>query len=171
MTTKTVSESNRPKPTEVQIQQQAYRLYEQRGSEPGHALDDWLKAEGYLAKETKNATGPVPHQWQWHYRTLVRLRDALLNERNEHDQASRIPFERSGDPGDAANEKSEHDTLLAEISHEESKFVEVEAALERIRTGTYGICAVTGQPIGNDRLKALPWTRLCLAAAANAAKV
>lgn len=33
----------------------AYRLYEERGGEAGHELDDWLKAEA-LVKEGKTAS-------------------------------------------------------------------------------------------------------------------
>jgi RNA polymerase-binding protein DksA len=40
--------------------------------------------------------------------------------------------------------------------------VEIDAALQRIEDGTYGICEVCGKPIGADRLSALPWTRLCI---------
>jgi hypothetical protein len=32
-------------PTEQQIRQRAYELYEQRGRPDGHDLDDWLQAE------------------------------------------------------------------------------------------------------------------------------
>jgi RNA polymerase-binding protein DksA len=39
---------------------------------------------------------------------------------------------------------------------------EIEAALQRIEDGTYGICEVCGKPIGADRLSAIPWTRLCI---------
>ncbi|MBI4597727.1 MAG: DUF2934 domain-containing protein [Candidatus Omnitrophica bacterium] len=36
----------------------AYELYEQRGREEGHALDDWLKAEG-LVKQRRRHTNPI----------------------------------------------------------------------------------------------------------------
>lgn len=39
---------------------------------------------------------------------------------------------------------------------------EIDAALRRIDEGTYGICAVCGKPIGAERLRALPWARLCI---------
>jgi RNA polymerase-binding protein DksA len=39
---------------------------------------------------------------------------------------------------------------------------EIDAALQRIEDGTYGICEVCGKPIGADRLSAIPWTRLCI---------
>jgi RNA polymerase-binding transcription factor DksA len=48
---------------------------------------------------------------------------------------------------------------------EENSFAEVEAALQRIRNGTYGICEATGKPISLDRLRAIPWTRFCREAA------
>ena len=35
------------------IQRRAYQLFEARGRQPGHELDDWLAAE----RETKNSTG------------------------------------------------------------------------------------------------------------------
>jgi RNA polymerase-binding protein DksA len=39
---------------------------------------------------------------------------------------------------------------------------EIDAALQRIEDGTYGICGVCGKPIGAERLSAIPWTRLCI---------
>jgi DnaK suppressor protein len=39
---------------------------------------------------------------------------------------------------------------------------EIDAALQRIEDGTYGICEACGQPIGAERLSAIPWTRLCI---------
>lgn len=39
---------------------------------------------------------------------------------------------------------------------------EVEAALRRIDEGTYGTCLACGGPIGAERLRALPWARLCI---------
>jgi RNA polymerase-binding transcription factor DksA len=37
----------------------------------------------------------------------------------------------------------------------------IEAALDRIARGTYGICARCGDPIGDDRLDVLPQTPVC----------
>jgi RNA polymerase-binding transcription factor DksA len=38
----------------------------------------------------------------------------------------------------------------------------VDAALERVRLGSYGVCARCGQPIGVDRLRARPAAELCI---------
>ena len=35
------------------INQRAYELYEQRGRDDGHALDDWLTAESEVTRSTK----------------------------------------------------------------------------------------------------------------------
>jgi Protein of unknown function (DUF2934) len=35
------------------IEQRAYELYEARGSEPGHELEDWTKAEAEILHQTK----------------------------------------------------------------------------------------------------------------------
>lgn len=39
---------------------------------------------------------------------------------------------------------------------------EIDAALQRLDDGTYGTCEICGKPIGSDRLRALPWARLCI---------
>jgi RNA polymerase-binding protein DksA len=44
----------------------------------------------------------------------------------------------------------------------EHLLAEIEAALDRIERGTYGICVVCGRPIGTERLEALPYATLCI---------
>ena len=39
-----------------QIEQNAYYLYEQRGYQPGHELEDWLKAEKQLMSAGDDAS-------------------------------------------------------------------------------------------------------------------
>jgi RNA polymerase-binding transcription factor DksA len=41
--------------------------------------------------------------------------------------------------------------------------VDIEAALKKIEEGSYGVCEVCGEPIGAQRLSAIPWARLCIA--------
>jgi DnaK suppressor protein len=57
-------------------------------------------------------------------------------------------FDRELDEG---LEESARDTLA-----------EIDAALQRIEDGTYGICENCGKPIAPERLMAIPWTRLCI---------
>lgn len=39
---------------------------------------------------------------------------------------------------------------------------EIDAALQRIDDGTYGKCAVCGEPIPEERLVAVPYAQLCV---------
>jgi DnaK suppressor protein len=40
----------------------------------------------------------------------------------------------------------------------------VERALRKMEAGSYGVCELTGEPIGFERLRARPWSRHSLAA-------
>lgn len=42
-----------PEMIQEQIRHLAYELYEQRGREDGHDMDDWLKAESQVAEKAK----------------------------------------------------------------------------------------------------------------------
>jgi RNA polymerase-binding transcription factor DksA len=109
----------------------------------------------------------IPARWLWHYHTLQRLRATLSEARREHRVDASAPLERGGtDSIDTADGATELDTLRAEIALEGAELTEIDAALERLRNGTYGICAVTGAPIESARLRAVPWTRFSAAAAA-----
>ncbi|MBI5691875.1 MAG: TraR/DksA family transcriptional regulator [Verrucomicrobia bacterium] len=109
----------------------------------------------------KPAPNAIPSKWAWHHRTLLRLRKDLLKARDEHEHAARVPHERGGaDLLDVAEDEVELRTLRAEMAQEDTELGEIEAALKRLQKGTYGICEVTGEPIAEARLRALPWTRL-----------
>lgn len=43
------------------------------------------------------------------------------------------------------------------LEKQRDKLKMIEAALERINSGTYGICVATGQPIQKERLEAMPY--------------
>ena len=155
-------------PSEAEIREHAYHVYEQSGRAPGQDLENWLKAETDLMAKWQEATRPTLPNWQWHYRALLQIRDVLRTERTERAKAIRAPLhqgEGGADVVDNANDECAHSMLLAEISLEDAELAEVEAALERIRGGTYGVCEVTGRPIAAARLRAVPWTRRSLASA------
>ena len=114
----------------------------------------------------KSTPAAIPKKWTWHQRTLLRLREEVLDAHQEHDTAARAPHERGGtDVIDIAEDEVELRTLRTELALEESELNEIEAALQRLRKGTYGICEATGESIAVERLRALPWTRFSKAAA------
>jgi RNA polymerase-binding transcription factor DksA len=128
-----------------------------------HAARGEDSAYGWRMKATLTA---IPRKWSWHYGELMLRRDALLRERDEHNAASRETPDRGGvDEIDAANDESEYETLAAEISQEQVELAEIDAALARIRDGSYGVCEASGEQISPERLRALPWTRFSKSAA------
>ncbi len=54
------------------------------------------------------------------------------------------------------------DAALAMLGHEEGEWAAVHEALSRIKDGRYGTCARCDEPIGRERLVAVPYARLCL---------
>jgi RNA polymerase-binding transcription factor DksA len=63
-----------------------------------------------------------------------------------------------GDLGTETYLQELNSTLL---ENEEYLLGEAIAALRRIDEGTFGTCENCGQPIPEERLKAIPWTRYC----------
>ncbi len=108
----------------------------------------------------------IDPRWRWHYQALMRLNGRLLREsERRRREAGASPGDTPKDAADLATEETERGILYAELGMEENAIAEVEAALARIRSGTYGVCETTGRPISADRLRAIPWTRYCREAA------
>ena len=63
------------------------------------------------------------------------------------------------DPADQGSETFEREKDLAILEQLEADLAEIEAALQRLDEGTYGIDEVTGQPIARERLEAYPTAR------------
>jgi len=53
------------------------------------------------------------------------------------------------------------DVSLADIDRHVEEIRDIDAALARIATGSYGICCDCGEPIGIQRLEAYPTARRC----------
>ena len=71
------------------------------------------------------------------------------NADDEHDpEGQTIAYERS--------------QLSAVMSQTRDHLREVEAALDRVAAGTYGICEVCHRPIDPERLDARPTARTCV---------
>jgi len=64
--------------------------------------------------------------------------------------------------GDGTTEAIRRLTDIGVGSSFEERLDRVERALEKLDEGTYGTCERCGNPIGADRLEAIPWTRLCI---------
>ncbi len=102
----------------------------------------------------------IPRKWQEAYDRLARLREEFKRKQDSLALDAEPAQQYSGmHMADAGTDASDRDLALGLISFESGNVHEIDMAIERIRTGTYGICEVTGKPISAQRLKAVPWTR------------
>ena len=110
----------------------------------------------------------VPKKWKKYYNLLVDLLEKY--KRGVSERSSEIlkksVREESGDlsaygqhQADVGTESFERDMAFSMISNDKFIVGEIEAAIERIKNGTYGICEYTGKPIPEDRLLSIPYTR------------
>ena len=77
-------------------------------------------------------------------------------------QASMENNSRQGDMADQASGNNEVHILL-KLKQTDAKILQaIEEALGRIEKGTYGVCRDCGEPIAEARLRAIPWTRVCI---------
>ena len=81
-------------------------------------------------------------------------------------EADALTFDR--EPGDVQfdDESGEGDTLaverdfdLARAAQARQTVEEIDAAMDRIKKGVYGICEYSGEAIPKERLRAIPWAR------------
>lgn len=59
----------------------------------------------------------------------------------------------------------ERGQLVAQLARSRVRVEEIDAALERVGGGTYGVCETCGSPIGAERLEVLPAARQCVSCA------
>lgn len=71
--------------------------------------------------------------------------------------------EETLDVADQAVFSYQKEMLFSQGSEGHSQLALVRVALERLKEGTFGECLHCGNPIGEKRLEALPWTPYCIA--------
>jgi len=62
--------------------------------------------------------------------------------------------------GDAGSDAYDRDFALSVLAKEQDALYEIEQALRRIKTGTYGVCEMSNKKIPQARLEAIPFARL-----------
>ena len=107
-----------------------------------------------------------------HFRSMLleereRVQKAIANLRDDH------PGSLDGEVEEVAATSDNHlgETASATLGREidytlgensEQVLAEIEAALQRIENGTYGVCRKCGREISAERLEAYPWASLCI---------
>jgi len=93
---------------------------------------------------------------------LVRKRDSLRRKLREETSLSVRAHSGSGDIGDAANDGAQRELDSQLVSLESRELAQIGRAIKMIREGRYGLCEVCESRIPIVRLKALPFTPLCI---------
>ncbi len=105
-----------------------------------------------------------------HFRRLLlderaRVQGAIDYLHKEHpgsmeDETQEIPS--NNHPGDVATVTLDREIDYTLEENEERVLKAIDAALERIDKGTFGLCQTCGKPIDPERLEALPHTTQCI---------
>ena len=95
--------------------------------------------------------------------TLLKMREQVLADIESDAEASRSAHKDEGmDAYDLASEERDRDISMILSDRDRRKLQSVDDALARIKARTYGICEECELDIAEERLKALPFTRLCV---------
>ncbi|HUO04828.1 MAG TPA: TraR/DksA family transcriptional regulator [Candidatus Binataceae bacterium] len=100
---------------------------------------------------------------------LIQVREQLLDTKthllNGIDSELRAEREGNKDEGmdtyDLASEERDREINFILSDRERVKLQQIDDALERIEESTYGVCESCGLEIAEERLSAMPFTRLC----------
>jgi len=65
-------------------------------------------------------------------------------------------------PADQGTETFERERDISVLQRVEAQLAEIDAALGRLDGGSYGVCELCGNPVGDGRLEAMPAARYCV---------
>lgn len=96
-------------------------------------------------------------------RRLLHRRDALARSWKEAVASEKeLPEERDPDGVGAGAEGEERQVSGRLSDREQLEIEEIDAALDRLAAGTYGICEHCGRAVGRQRLLAIPEAHCCV---------
>ena len=103
-------------------------------------------------------------QKEYFRQKLENWKELLLKESNQTIENLQQDKEVSGDFADIASAETEKSIELRTRDRERKLISKIDAALKRIKNGSYGYCDETGEPIEIKRLEARPIATLGLEA-------
>ncbi len=121
----------------------------------------------------------IEPKFQRYYKLLIELREHVATGLDTHTEQTlkRSSKDDAGDlssyaqhMADAGTDTFDRDFALSLVSNEQEALAEIEAAIQRIKNGTYGVCELTGKPINKDRLLAVPFARFSVESQAEVEK-
>jgi len=73
-----------------------------------------------------------------------------------------VCIEQAADSMDQVQAGEARELAIRNLDRSARRLRQIEDALRRLETGEYGTCANCEEEIGPKRLRAVPWTQLCL---------
>lgn len=110
---------------------------------------------------TPSQLDPLVKKLNEEYQALLReVREELENSGNQH----RIDLlnQEPGDSGDESLANALADFNLTLLDRHIDRMRDIEAALQRVRSGEYGVCIDCGENVTFPRLMAYPTAKRCL---------
>jgi len=123
-----------------------------------------------MEEERKSETSLMPAEIRKFKAILLAKRNEVLGNmtcmeaetlHRQRSDLSNLPIHMA----DVGSDNYEIENTLGLMDSERKLISEIDAALERIKDETYGICEGNGEPIPKGRLDAIPWARYCVSCA------
>ncbi len=108
-------------------------------------------------KKTQPKISPIEKE-------LLKLRETILSGKSANIKTDRDTGDRDvGDFYDDVDIEKDRQLTYTLGERERAKLNAIDAALEKIKDGSYGLCEECGAEINKKRLKILPFARYCVA--------
>lgn len=94
---------------------------------------------------------------------LVKMRHEVMRDVQESSEAYReLGQDGVPDIGDMSSNTYSRDVLLNLSENQRQKIRDIDAAIDRLDTDEYGICARCGEEIAARRMEVRPFSRYCI---------
>src|SRR3990170_4593755 len=94
---------------------------------------------------------------------LEQKREAIVSSTGKKTHWENMENTRHGDFVDQASDDNEVHVNIRLLQTDAKLLRAIEAAISRIDHGTFGVCISCEEDISQARLKAVPWTSVCIA--------
>src|SRR5689334_8952828 len=88
----------------------------------------------------------------------AKLKEALRSSVDRQE----LEIEYLADPDDQVTSDIDREMAVKRLNHKARLIQDLRSAIDKVHSGTFGICEQCEEPIGQPRLHAIPWARLCL---------
>ena len=139
-------------------------------TKPAKAASKTASKTAAPAKKVAAKTAPLDKFLEGQKKALLEERATYTRQaKSLKDEAERlaedmepgdVQFDEESGEGDTVNVERERDLALS--AQAMGEVIAIDVALEKIESGTYGVCEKCGESIPKERLKALPHAALCV---------